>query len=54
MAKSIVIPIVIKEQDLAWSYELARFNAVEVFCPMCDGYHQDNTFCQMPTEGNLS
>lgn len=54
MVRSIVIPKVIKDQDLAWSYELVRFKALEVFCPLCDGYHKDNTFCQMPMEGNLS
>lgn len=24
-----------------------------VFCPMCDDWHENNTFCQMSMEGGL-
>jgi hypothetical protein len=39
-------------------YPLLRINREEVkgdnvFCPMCDDWHENNTFCQMSMEGGL-
>jgi hypothetical protein len=39
--------------DVMQEYELIRLNVSNVFCPMCEVWHENNTFCQIPTEGGL-
>lgn len=34
---------------LKWNFEVMRFNGSDVFCPMCEDWHENNTYCQMPT-----
>ena len=29
-----------------WNYQIKRFYGDEVYCPMCDAFHKNNTFCQ--------
>jgi hypothetical protein len=35
----------------AWKHEVTRFSGSQVFCPMCEVWHQNNTLCQMPMDG---
>ncbi len=39
-----------KQESLNWKFELERFYAGNIFCPMCDIEHENNTFCQMNME----
>lgn len=30
----------------SWIFEQVRFNGSDVFCPMCEIWHENNTNCQ--------
>jgi len=32
--------------NLKWNFELERFKKDQVFCPMCEIWHINNTLCQ--------
>jgi hypothetical protein len=31
---------------LEWKYQLERFRKNQMWCPMCEDWHADNTMCQ--------
>jgi len=50
-ANSICDPILESQQKLS-EFELERFTGKgQVFCPMCEEWHKNNSLCQMPMEG---
>jgi len=47
MMKKSVAPIIDQaQQDPLWTFELVRFKGDQVFCPMCEDWHLNNTNCQ--------
>lgn len=36
----------VKQDTVQWNYELERFYKDSVFCPMCEVWHENNTWCQ--------
>jgi hypothetical protein len=42
--RSIDLPVNKKQ----WEFELERFKGKEIFCPMCEVWHEDNSLCQVP------
>lgn len=35
-----------KQYDSLWNFELSRFKGDQVFCPMCEDWHINNSACQ--------
>ena len=52
MRRSSIGDYILKSQEKLWEFELERFTGKgQVFCPICEIWHKNNTLCQMPTEG---
>lgn len=48
MNESIVTHVVDQKQPLAWTDGLNWYKGEQVFCPMCEDWHENNTWCQAP------